>query len=529
MRAAAGLIAAFALAALSVAGQDRARSDPHRAFDLNRLPGFDAHVYVAMAEEPSVFTLAPWGYRILEPMLVGALFPPARLVDGFASVARASLVAAGTLLFVYLRTLRVHPALALLGVPALILSAPAGATFENPFLVEPFALMLWLAALTAVERTRGDARVSGACLAVLSLAKEVWVLALPIVFVARDGDLAARARRTALAVAPCAALALLLRIVWRPSAAGPPSADPMTDPFAAFAALSAGFPVWGRAFLLDGITVVALLALARPAARAYLRRHAVTLLGAFALPLAASVYTGAGAATSFFAADIERLLVYALPLVIALAAHAAPPAVADPAGVATARATPRWALGAMAVLFVVAATRDPYRRADLRGARDGPYVLGFVRESLRTARRIERGETVTFDPAERRFAWGVSPPEDLRKLRFFLGAGFGPLAHYGLHDIRMREPRALLFVPSPDARDLALTLRLDGRDVAWLKVRAEGATVGEILIGPQPVTATVTLPARTVRRGDNAIELLCDDAARVQPRLIRIDVGPASR
>jgi hypothetical protein len=32
-------------------------------YDRFHLPAFDGHVYAAMAEEPRVFTVAPWGYR----------------------------------------------------------------------------------------------------------------------------------------------------------------------------------------------------------------------------------------------------------------------------------------------------------------------------------------------------------------------------------------------------------------------------------------------------------------------------------
>ena len=36
-------------------------------YDAFHLPAFDPYVYVAMAEHPSFFTVAPWGYRVLTP------------------------------------------------------------------------------------------------------------------------------------------------------------------------------------------------------------------------------------------------------------------------------------------------------------------------------------------------------------------------------------------------------------------------------------------------------------------------------
>src|SRR5262249_60884273 len=36
-------------------------------FGRHQLPAFDAYVYVAAAEHPRFFTVAPWGYRVLTP------------------------------------------------------------------------------------------------------------------------------------------------------------------------------------------------------------------------------------------------------------------------------------------------------------------------------------------------------------------------------------------------------------------------------------------------------------------------------
>ena len=73
LKDAAGFLLACLIGAGLVAWHHRANFDPHIVWDGFTLPGFDAHVYVAMAEEPRVFTVGPWGYRILLPSLLGAV------------------------------------------------------------------------------------------------------------------------------------------------------------------------------------------------------------------------------------------------------------------------------------------------------------------------------------------------------------------------------------------------------------------------------------------------------------------------
>src|SRR6185503_1809971 len=58
---------ALALTAGLVAWQQARQHDPGIAYGRFQLPGFDANVYLVMAERPAVFTVAPWGYRVLVP------------------------------------------------------------------------------------------------------------------------------------------------------------------------------------------------------------------------------------------------------------------------------------------------------------------------------------------------------------------------------------------------------------------------------------------------------------------------------
>ena len=499
----------------------QAHFDPHIAWDGFNLPAFDAHVYVAMAEEPRVFTLGPWGYRILLPGLLGATLPPRLIVPGFEWMARASLVFASGLLFVYLRTCGATLRAALLAVLAILAAPPIGAVFENPFLVEPFALVLLLFSLIVIEGAAG-AWLIALALVLLSLSKEIWVLLLPLVFwkeLQKNGAGAAGLRTLGVA-APAVWVTVLLRWMWVPQAG---ALRPGTDYLAALGAIASNVRIFAPEFLLGGLSLAAGFALYHKAARAYLQQHALTLLPLLLLPLVAATYTGEGAATSFFAADVRRLLIYSLPFVAAVAVHL-DPGHSQPRNFGESPLSRRLAGGMVIALGFAPLALDRYSRIDLSTSRDGPYVLGFVRETLKTARKLDRGETVILDPAERKFAWGVSPPNELSRLRFFLRDGFGPLAHYGIHEIKMRETSATLVVPLLEPRPVKVKLTIDARESAWISVLAGGSQVGEALVGPQAVEATFELPAGSVFRGDNKIELRCEKARVALPRILRLEL-----
>ena len=138
---------------------------------------------------------------------------------------------------------------------------------------------------------------------------------------------------------------------------------------------------------------------------------------------------------------------------------------------------------------------------------------------------------MVLDPAERKFAWGVTPPNELQKLRFFLGNGFGPLAHYGIHDIRMREASATLVVPVLEPRRLAIKATMDARESVWVTFLAGGSKVGEALVGPQAVTVTLDVGGARLFRGDNPIEMRCEKARTALPRILRLELTqpPAAR
>src|SRR5262249_13931669 len=208
---------AVALAAATVAFQQERQRDPHVAYGRFQLPGFDAYVYVAMAERPSVFTVAPWGHRILVPAIVHAL-GFRNVVRGFRLVSFAGLALSGGLLFLYLRRRGHADWAALAGVAALGLLPPMARVVETPFFLVPVGVLLFLALLPAIESGAGWGTI--ALLATLETwAKDgVIVLCLvPALLIARWPRGRAVAVREALAAAlPAAALTPLLRAWWTP-------------------------------------------------------------------------------------------------------------------------------------------------------------------------------------------------------------------------------------------------------------------------------------------------------------------------
>ena len=520
--------AAFLLACLIGAGlvtwHYRAHFDPHIVWDGFTLPGFDAHVYLAMAEEPRVFTVGPWGYRILLPAILGATLPARLLVPGFEWAAWISLVLGSGLLFAYLRILGATLRASLAAVTVMMLTPSVGAAFANPFLVEPFALALLLLALIAIEAD-ADPWVIALSLLLLSLSKEIWILLLPLVFQRRrSGDFRAAILETLRIAAPALWVNVVMRWMWPPH----PALDrPDTSYLEAVSSIASSTPLFAAEFLLGGLGLAALFALGREEARAYLRRHAFTLLPLLALPLFAAAYTGEGAATSFFMDDVRRLLIYVLPFAAALAVHLDPAHGARPT-LPSLPALHRVAQALVVVLLLAPLALDRYARLDLGVSRDGPYVLGFTRETLRTARKLDRGDTVILDPAERQFAWGVTPPNELQKLRFFLRDGFGPLAHYGIHDIKMRGTSATLVIPVLEPRRLAIRATMDARESTWVTFLAGGGKVGEALVGPQAVTVTLDVAAARLIRGDNLIEMRCEKGPTALPRILRLELTQAA-
>jgi hypothetical protein len=462
---------------------------------------------MAMAERPAVFTLGPWGYRILAPWLVHSLPLPGS--QAFRWVTAAGLLLSGGLLFLFLRRLGNGELASLLAVAAFALSAPVEAAVAYPFLTEACALPLLLGLLLALEA--GAAPALLAPLAVLgALAKEVTLAFLPVVFFARiERDGWRRAARSAvLAALPALAASALLRLWWAPAA---PAPGAQASLWLASWRLVERSPDWLGPALLHGVTPLALLGALRAGSRRFLFRYGYLLAAALALPFAASVYTD-DPSVPFFLDDIPRLLVYALPLLLALALAALdrvwPHRVPAPAPW---RHRPRIALaGAVAAGLVALAPlllQDRYRRADLRGPRDGRLVLALARESLATADRLERGGAVAYDPETRRFVPRKTVPSLAGRMRWFLRDGWGPKPHYGTGPVLTAEPEAALLVPSYGTRDLTLGLLLSAPEPRRVRVSLNGRVLGEAAVSGQRARHRFRAPRSAWFRGDNVLRL----------------------
>jgi hypothetical protein len=526
-----GLLLALLLSAALVAEQNRRTRVGYTRVDL---PTFDAYVYMTMADEPAFFTAAPWGYRVLLPRLVHLLPPRARL-RGFEDMALACLVASGGALFLFLRRLGHGQALSLAGVAMLQLSRPAQLALGIPMLGDPLALLLLLLALLAAAAGAG-VLVFAALLALGMLSKELFLLLPPLLLLERPGgDGWRRALRAALLAAlPALAVLLSLRFHWTPYLRTPHPPWNLELLRAAAATFREQWYDTGRALLLSGLTPLALLGALCGEARPYLKRYGYLALSCLALSLLAWINVPSPVPVVLFGANTERLLLYALPLLIPLALVALE-RLLRVAALVPAPASGRSRLldaaavaGLSVALLLPLLGVDRYRRLPLHEPRDGPLLMAFCRESLRTARRIERGEEVRLDAEQLRFAWGVSDPGRLFEMRWFLREGWGPLAHYGVDDARMREPRATLVLPCLRPRDLGVTLTVLAASRAAFLVTLNGASAFRIEVAAGQSDVVLRVPAPLLFRGDNLLTLSAVDGVHPGVRLLSYRLRAAS-
>jgi hypothetical protein len=489
---------AVALCAAALAWQAARVHDPHVAWDRWQLPAFDAYVYVAMAEQPRFFTVSPWGHRILTPWLASAV-PTRYVARAFRIVTFGALLAAGAALYLYLRALGHAMPAAVAGGAAFALTPPVAECLRYVFLAEPLAFFLEVALLFALQARAG---LGPLCLIVVlgTLAKEFFVLLAPVALVVGPRPPAARAR-TALALTAAAVLtAAALRGFWTPHLAPPlPSATPATF-LVALHRFHDSFPEWWTALLLGGVAPLAILGAFRggaaPIRSVSLYVVALALVPPFLNPV------------TFFSSDVPRLLLYALAVAIPLAVTALSP----PSGPGLDFPALRGRRPGAAALAVALAAGpllvvDRYRRADLTGPRDGPYVLAVTRESLRAARRHARGEEVVLDPAERRFVWGVSPPSQLDRMRWFLRDGWGQRAHYGTGEVTMHEAEAAVLLPVLEPRATVAEVHVQSPRGMVVDASVNGRLVGTWAVSADSAPRSLAVPADALFRGDNLLVL----------------------
>lgn len=500
-----GVAAAAALAALAVL-----RTLRERPLALDDQP-LDAWIYATMADEPRVFTIAPWGYRLLVPTLVHLT----RSGQGFPLLALAALAAAAAAMAVFLRRLGHGVPAALAGALAFAVSAPAGHGVRHPYLTEPAGVALETAFLAALHGGAGPGALALLLLAAV-YAKELLLVLAAGVFLVRHAEVGPRAAAgQALVVAtPSIATLVLLRLAWTPYVATPEGPAVLAQMPRAMALLADGWRDTG--ILLGGLFPLAVVGAAVPAGRRYARTYGPLAALFVALPFTAWMNNPRPGGEPFFGGTVERLLVYAVPLLVPLAL-AALGSLLPRLRVEGRPEAPRRGRGDRALLAVAvgAATLplwalDGYRRRAPGPALDGVVIRAVCRETLRAAARVGAGEAVTFDPEERALA-----PGRAARVRWPLASGWGPFPYRETGPVVTVGDRASLLVPSlgagkgPD--EVVLVLSADRPVPVVFSVN--GLPSASADVGPQP--SPFAVPTRELFRGDNTLELRGGDGVRL--------------
>ena len=463
------LAAVVSVAALAV--QLHLNADKIRSRTRFDLPGFDAHVYVVMAEHPGFFSVAPWGYRVLSPWIVSRL-PVGNVMQGFRRLDLAAFGVAGVLLFLWLRSVGHREVESLVATAAMGLLPPVAESLTSVALVDPFALVLVLAIAVSVER-RAPLVWLSALLACLALTKEIWPALIPLVVLRRAGPWRRRVLDGVLAAVPAAAIGLMLRRIWTPHIEVPRAEVGLDAVVEWVGVLATDAAVIVEGYLLGGLTLIAILGLATPRGRRLTVDYGYLILLAFAAPLLAWVNLPSAAASPHVGDNVPRLVLYAAPWLLGLALCAADLVrqQGEP-GVVSVMPSRAWRVAGALVLglsLVFPLTLDRYRREPLHARRDGPFVATFVRESLRTARQLRAGRVVEWDLDRLGYEWGVDDPGRARRMRWFLREGWGFSPHYGYGAARMRSGSAVLILPLLEPVPIRIELGLSA--AASMRVR----------------------------------------------------------
>jgi hypothetical protein len=482
------------------------------AYDRYVLPAFDGHAYAAMAESPRFFTLAPWGYRIIEPWLV-SLLPASSAAAGFYWLNLLLLAGAMLATSRWLLRLGFSRAAAALASSAFALSPPVRILLDYQVLVDPLALLLLI--LLLEEVLRPDLLVLTALLAVAGLTKEtglLWITIIPLYLVHRE-RWARGLLDSAAVAAPAVALALLLRVTWG-SPDPPPYSFPVLD-VTLGRVLTSGWALVSAA-MLSGLFFPAFVGMFREASIPLRAQAAILWIFTFGLILA-NPYL-------YSVADLPRLSLLAWPALLPLALSGlgfrrtpAPPPPLSPG-----RERLRTAAAGLSLLLclVGVAVTDPYQRAPFVRPHDPIVLTGRVRETLKTAAALEAGETFTFDARSGRFAAPIKETFNLteaRRHRWFLLDGFGPGAVFGSGSPSF-EGEALLLLPVFVPRVVTMSMELEGPDEAEVTVRVAGRNIAAVHAGKR---STFSIPANSLFRGDNILRLR--GPRGVSLRLLRFD------
>jgi hypothetical protein len=475
--------AALCLAVLAV----RAHQNRGIVYDRFHLPAFDGHVYAAMAEEPRVFTVAPWGYRLLAPWLVH--LSPWNAARGFGVLTPLAIFAAGLGIYAGARRLGVRALPGVVAAGALLGSPPVAEILRYVLLTEPTTLALETVFLYGLAA--GASWPVMALVGVLGTAsKEFFVLLLPAYFLARRRTGVARAlAQTAGVLAPAAVLTLVLRVYWTPYLGGP--GDGLPSP----GLVGERFRLWA----LTQPSAAALLAIGAAAAvtGVLAGRGARGCRAAFGLVAAVAFAAPFLNPADFSAPDLPRLHVYVLPPLLLLALQALGRREdAQPAPAAALPSAVRLGAGLAALLLALAplALLDRYRRLDLRADGDADRVLAFLRGTLSAGARLAAGEAV--EQAAVRPASDDAPGT---RLRWFAREGFRPAPGGAVAE----GPLALVIVPARPARAVEAVLAIEPPRPE-LRASMNGRPLASEWT---PDGLRLRVPADALFRGDNALVL----------------------
>jgi hypothetical protein len=343
------------------------------------------------------------------------------------------------------------------------------------------------------------------------LAKELALLLPPLVFLARRPLVGARRAvgETLLVYLPGVALAVILRAWWTPQIHQPGPVLGVSVIGQTLAVVARDWSdLWRRA-VLDGLLPLAVLGALTRSARPYLARYGYLVAATMVLVLGAWIHVPSAEVKPFVLQS--RLFIYALPFLMPLALNAVEAIWCATPGEAC-EGTSRWlrraaAIGLAVVLAAPFLLLDPYRRLPLHEVRDGLLIRAFTGESLRTARRLDRGEEVALDLERHDFVWGTSDPAELRRIRWFLRDGWGPHAYYGRGDAVLGGPEGTLVLPILEPRSVLVRLTLEPPQVCEIDVLANGHPVATFRTGSERTTQEVQVPASALFRGDNLVTL----------------------
>ena len=462
-----------------------------------------------MAERPALFTVAPWGYRVLVPSAVHAM-GLRNVVRGFKIVSFTAMVAAGGLLFLFLRRRGATDVAAVLGVALFALSPPAARAVETPFFQEPVAAALILAVLLAIETGAGWGTLALlSTLVTLTKDGAIVLTLVPAVLFARWRTDRASALAGALALAiPATLFGPVLRWWWTPTIPRITADRNLELVRVGWAALQRAWKPTALAALVGGLVPLAVVGTMQPKAREHLRRYGLSLGLLIGLAFLGWLNVPSREPVPLFGDNFERLLIYSVPLLLPLVLAALdrlwPVLIPPPAPRPPRRQLVPAAL-AVAALVLPLVLVDRYRRVDLQGSRDGPLVLALCRETWRMATRLAGGDDVVLDPESSRFTWSDADGASPTRMRWFLREGWGDGAHYDAGPVVMRAPAATVLLPVRSPADLEVRLRMTSPSPVALALGVNGHRVGAWRVGPEDTEQAFLIPARYLVRGDNVV------------------------